>query len=164
MWKVSAYFFPTTHLDCKLAIFGLPRDVCNTSLVLPLFVSTRVNLIVNYFFCNGGKVHVWLSLCSALTLVAPGILVLVSLACLSGVSVFAYYYKIGCDPIKAGIINDWNQVGFIQVFRNIFSSPVWQCNKVVHVFQLIYQWTLHNYRLMKSDMRKFMNIIWLVQI
>ena len=43
-------------------------------------------------------------------LMIPIVGVMVSLTALSGIGMFAYYTKTGCDPIKGGMIKNANQV------------------------------------------------------
>ncbi len=40
----------------------------------------------------------------------PGAIVFMSLSCLAGVSMFAYFTQKGCDPLRGGQIKDVNQV------------------------------------------------------
>ena len=42
--------------------------------------------------------------------VIPGVALLTTLACFSGLVVFAYYASIGCDPLANGTLSNPNQV------------------------------------------------------
>lgn len=50
----------------------------------------------------------WLFSCRALLLNAPGMLFIITLCCATGVVMYAYYEQ--CDPLKAEIVDDPNQV------------------------------------------------------
>ena len=51
-------------------------------------------------------------LCRSILGIIPGVTLLTSLACLSGLVVFAYYASIGCDPLSDGTLSNPNQVTF----------------------------------------------------
>ena len=62
--------------------------------------------------------------------VIPGVFILTTLACFSGLVVFAYYASIGCDPLANGDLSNPNQVlaSFfkLEVFTNAHFSLCWQ--------------------------------------
>ena len=49
--------------------------------------------------------------CRCVLLLIPGVTFMISLAALSGLSIFAFYASIGCDPLRAGFLGNPNQVG-----------------------------------------------------
>ena len=55
-------------------------------------------------------------------IIAPIGAVMTTLAALSGISMFAYYTKLGCDPIRGNIIRDANQVTRMNKIIRIFFS------------------------------------------
>ena len=42
----------------------------------------------------------------------PALIIMYTLNCLLGLTVYAYYAMIKCDPLKAGLIDNANQVVF----------------------------------------------------
>ncbi len=45
--------------------------------------------------------------------IVPGNIFLTTLCCLAGLVMFSYYASLGCDPHKAGYVNNANQVMYI---------------------------------------------------
>jgi len=53
-----------------------------------------------------------------------GIFVLITGSCLSGIAIFAYYAKMGCDPFTNGDIKNKNQVKQLMMIR-CCNTMVW---------------------------------------
>ena len=49
------------------------------------------------------------------------------LACFAGIILFAYYYNLGCDPLKSGQIGNPNQVSLLQTSLYVNTTWVLSC-------------------------------------
>ena len=74
-----------------------------------------------------------------------------SLAALSGLSVFAFYSRIGCDPLKARFIRNPNQVNGVSIcyiyqllFKNNFGHN--SDNMVVKLLDLLFAILANQYK------------------
>ena len=52
----------------------------------------------------------------------PGLLIMVSLCCMAGMVLFAWYEHIGCDPLKTGMVENSNQVYPGAIMRQFWKS------------------------------------------
>ena len=52
----------------------------------------------------------FLAIHRTLLLNIPGLFIMVSLCCMAGMVLFAWYEHIGCDPLKTGYVENSNQV------------------------------------------------------
>ena len=104
MWGTHQNILWSLKISMKLPLFKFKnKERCLFEKISESFCSSICSLAkicsVSLFF-------------SSMLLLAPALTIMFVLTCLTGLVVFAYYHKEGCDPLRAGYITNSNQVCF----------------------------------------------------
>ena len=97
---------------CIAMIHMAHRLACMKHVILTtVWFSLSDNFSLFSLICLICDLDLWPSDCSAVLLNCVGLFLMVTTACLVGITVFAFYAMKGCDPYTSKEIQNTNQVG-----------------------------------------------------
>ena len=101
------------HMNTCIAMIHMALACMKHVILTTVWFSLSDNFSLFSLICLFRDIDIWPSDCSAVLLNCVGLFLMVTTACLVGITVFAFYAMKGCDPYTSKEIQNTNQVGAI---------------------------------------------------